>query len=59
MWSQGSFYDFMKGFFGWHARTEWIRLLAYFGYLIPVLYLFLKKAPATTESEKVLETAGR
>ena len=59
MWSQGSFYDFMKGFFGWHARTEWIRLLAYFVYLIPVLYLFLKKAPATTESEKVLETAGR
>lgn len=45
IWADGTFYDFMKGFFGWHARTEWIRLIAYFGYLIPVLWLFLKPGP--------------
>lgn len=49
IWAKGTFYDFMKGFFGWHAETERIRLLAYFAYLIPVTWLFLKGArPAPT-----------
>ena len=47
LWAKGSFYDFMKGFFGWHARTERIRLIAYLAYLIPVLFVFLKKPRAT------------
>lgn len=42
VWSSGSFYDFMKGFFGWHAETERIRLIAYFTYLIPVTWLFIR-----------------
>jgi len=42
LWAKGSFYDFMKGFFGWHASTERIRLAAYFAYLIPVTWLFLR-----------------
>ena len=51
LWAEGTFYDFMKGFFGWHRETEWIRLIAYFAYLVPVLYLFLKKpSPASSES---------
>ncbi len=41
-WAEGTFYDFMKGFFGWHKETELIRLIAYFAYLVPILYLFLK-----------------
>ena len=49
LWAEGTFYDFMKGFFGWHRETEWIRLIAYFAYLAPVLYLFIKKpAPASS-----------
>jgi high-affinity iron transporter len=50
LWAKGTFYDFMKGFFGWHAETEKIRLIAYFGYLIPVMWLFLKKpSPKSVE----------
>lgn len=56
-WASGTFYDFMKGFFGWHYAYENIRLIAYFAYLIPVGYLFLRGArnttpAATSESEK-------
>ena len=39
-WAEGTFYDFMKGFFGWHKETENIRLIAYFAYLLPVSWLF-------------------
>lgn len=41
-WAEGTFYDFMKGFFGWHKETELVRLLAYLAYLVPVMYLFVK-----------------
>ena len=51
MWVKGTFYDFMKGFFGWHKETEWIRLIAYFAYLVPVMWLFLKK-PSTKAVEQ-------
>jgi len=57
LWAEGTFYDFMKGFFGWHAETEKIRLIAYFAYLVPVMWLFLKKPSASsrpsTERESV------
>lgn len=59
LWAEGTFYDFMKGFFGWHAETEWIRLIAYVAYLIPVMWLFLRpsapvrSAPATDNSTLV------
>lgn len=58
IWSSGTFYDFMKGFFGWHAETERIRLIAYFAYLIPVGYLFLRgsrpsAASSAEQREKV------
>ena len=51
LWAKGTFYDFMKGFFGWHKETEWIRLIAYFAYLVPVMWLFLKK-PSTKAVEQ-------
>ncbi|MGA0879028.1 MAG: FTR1 family iron permease [Ilumatobacteraceae bacterium] len=49
IWANGTFYDFMKGFFGWHAQTEWIRLIVYLGYLVPVLWLFLSPMTRTTK----------
>ena len=55
-WSSGTFYDFMKGFFGWHNEFETIRLVAYFGYLVPVTWLFLKGARPTGSSQPA---AGR
>lgn len=39
-WARGTFYDFMRGLFGWHNSPENVRVIAYFGYLIPVLYLY-------------------
>lgn len=47
-WASGTFYDFMKGLFGWHKETELIRLIAYVGYLVPVMYLFLKSPRSST-----------
>ena len=52
-WAEGAFHDFMKGFFGWHAETERIRLFAYFAYLLPVGWAFLwggRKVTATPEA---------
>lgn len=45
VWSAGgTFYDFMKGLFGWHANPERLRVGAYFVYLIPVLASYLKSS---------------
>jgi high-affinity iron transporter len=43
MWSSGTFYDFMKGFFGWHNAAENIRVITYFAFLAPTLYFYLRK----------------
>lgn len=43
LWSSGTFYDFMKGFFGWHNAAENIRVLTYFAFLAPVLYFYTRK----------------
>ncbi len=48
--SGGTFYDFMKGLFGWHANPERLRVGAYFVYLIPVLVSYFK----TSKDEKQL-----
>lgn len=52
LWAKGAFYDFMKGFFGWHASTERIRLFAYLAYLVPVTWLFVKGSRPRVESPK-------
>jgi high-affinity Fe2+/Pb2+ permease len=44
MWSSGTFYDFMRGLFGWHRSPENIRVIAYFVYLLPVLAIYLRAA---------------
>ena len=47
IWSAGdTFYDFMKGLFGWHASPERIRVVTYFAYLTPVLVIYLKSSKA-------------
>ena len=56
VFASGTFYDFMKGLFGWHKNPENIRVLAYFAYLIPVLLVYLRGAksvsvPTTTNKE--------
>jgi len=43
MWSSGTFYDFMKGFFGWNKEAENIRVITYFAFLAPTLYFYLRK----------------
>lgn len=48
LWAEGTFYDFVKGFFGWHKETELVRLVAYAAYLVPVMYLFVKPTRPTT-----------
>lgn len=56
-WASGTFYDFMKGFFGWHNEAEHIRVVAYFAYLLPIGWAFLaggrKPTTKTSADEKV------
>lgn len=48
--ASGTLYDFLKGLFGWSNEPERIRVIAYFAYLLPVLYFFLKPdRPAVTQ----------
>jgi len=42
IWASGTFYDFMKGFFGWHNAAENIRVITYFAFLLPTLYFYRK-----------------
>lgn len=52
LWADGTFYEFMKGFFGWHRETEWIRLITYVAYFIPVMYLFLRGGGPTVRRQR-------
>ena len=47
IWAKGTFYDFMKGFFGWHNEAENIRVIAYFVYLVPISWAFLRGSRTT------------
>ncbi|MFM9123447.1 MAG: FTR1 family protein [Actinomycetota bacterium] len=47
-WASGTFYDFMKGFFGWHKSAENIRVITYFAFLAPVLYFYNRKPTGTS-----------
>ena len=56
LFATGTFYDFMRGLFGWHKNPENILVLAYFAYLIPVLLVYLRgsqsvSVPTTTNKE--------
>lgn len=45
-------YSFFGGLFGWSADPERIRVIAYFGYLIPVLWMFLKPERPTATARR-------
>ncbi len=55
--ASGTLYDFLKGLFGWAEDPERIRVFAYFAYLVPVLWMFLKPespaAPVAAATEQV------
>ncbi|MFM9085427.1 MAG: hypothetical protein ACKORC_03035, partial [Acidimicrobiia bacterium] len=62
-WASGTFYDFMRGLFGWHREPEMMRLLAYVGYLVPTLALYLRgsrggAAPAASPTTASAGTAA-
>lgn len=48
--ASGTLYDFLKGLFGWSEDPERIRVVAYFAYLVPVLWLFLRPDPAERQA---------
>jgi high-affinity iron transporter len=39
--------DFLNGLFGWHQSPERIRVITYFAYLVPVLWLYFRPERAT------------
>lgn len=52
LWAEGTFYDFARGLFGWHRSPEYLRVIAYFAYLVPVLVLYRRgAAPAEARKE--------
>lgn len=61
VWATGTFYDFMRGLFGWHRSPENIRVIAYFAYLVPVVALYLRSdsdgSPAPTDKKDVAQVA--
>ena len=61
VWATGTFYDFMRGLFGWHRSPENIRVIAYFAYLVPVVALYLRGdsngSSAPTDKKDVAQVA--
>ena len=54
--AEGTSYDFLKGLFGWHYSPERIRVVAYFAYLVPCLWLYFSgMRPATTTPAKQVD----
>ncbi len=54
--SSGWVYDFLKALFGWAPDPERLRVIAYFGYLIPVLWLYLRKGTPGGNNERAITT---
>jgi high-affinity iron transporter len=44
IWAEGTVYDFARGLFGWHRSPEYLRVIAYVAYLIPVIVLYRRGA---------------
>jgi high-affinity iron transporter len=40
--AEGNLRDFLNGLFGWHENPERIRVITYFAYLVPVLWLYFR-----------------
>ena len=48
--ASGWVHDFLKALFGWSPSPERLRVVAYFGYLIPVLWLYLRGSKSAQEN---------
>jgi high-affinity iron transporter len=46
--ASGTFHDFIEGLFGWSEDPERIRVIAYFAYLIPVMWLYISATSGST-----------
>ena len=59
--ADGNLNDFMKGFFGWSATAERIRVIAYFAYLAPILAIYLRgdRAELPKGTAPTVPVAGR
>jgi high-affinity iron transporter len=44
-------FDFLEGLFGWSNHPERVRLLAYFGYLVPTLWFYFRDIPSPAAAE--------
>lgn len=51
IWATGTFYDFMRGLFGWHKNPENIRVIAYFVYLVPVVVMYFRGASSNSAAD--------
>ena len=54
--SSGWVHDFLKALFGWSPAPERLRVIAYFSYLIPVLWLYLRKGTTGGNNERATTT---
>ena len=54
--SSGWVHDFLKALFGWAPAPERLRVIAYFSYLIPVLWLYLRKGTPGGNNERATTT---
>jgi len=52
--SSGWVHDFLKALFGWAPTPERLRVIAYFSYLIPVLWLYLRKEAPGGNNERTI-----
>ena len=54
-WESGV-HDFLKALFGWAPAPERLRVIAYFSYLIPVLWLYIRKGTPGGNNERTIAT---
>ena len=52
--SSGWVHDFLKALFGWAPTPERLRVITYFSYLIPVLWLYLRKEAPGGNNERTI-----
>ncbi len=53
MWASGTFYDFMRGLFGWSRSPELLSVVVYFVYLLPVMYIYFRKQDSPDKTLKI------
>jgi high-affinity iron transporter len=57
IWAEGTVYDFARGLFGWHRSPEYLRVIAYVAYLIPVIVLYRRGASRFEVRKEAVQVA--